>query len=117
MDIFSNENKTLQPGERAAISTGIAIAIPPNHVGLMWDKSGMALKKGLHTLAGVADETYRGELKIVVINHANEPILIEKGQKVAQFLIQPIAHPEIKEVSELEETIRGTNGFGSTGLK
>ncbi len=117
MDIFCSETKTFQPGERGAVSTGIAFALPSNHVGLVWDKSGPPLKTGMHTLAGVVDEGYRGELKIVVINHGKEPVTIEKGQKVAQFLIQPITHPEIKEVTELDETVRGSGGFGSTGLK
>ncbi|MEK6902294.1 MAG: dUTP diphosphatase [archaeon] len=117
MDLYSNEHRVVQPDERVAISTGIAFALPKDHVGLVWDKSGPPLKTGMHTLAGVVDETYRGELKIVVINHGKEPVIIEKGQKVAQFLIQPIVHPEIKEVTELDETIRGSGGFGSTGLK
>lgn len=117
MDLFSVHEYTIQPHERTLISTGIAMALPPKHVGLIWDKSGPPVKVGLHTMGGVLDETYRGEIKIVVINHGNEAIRIEKGQKVAQLLIQPIAQPEIKEVAELDATVRGTGGFGSTGLK
>ena len=117
MDLFACEEKTLSPGERGTVSTGIAMALPSGHVGLIWDKSGPPLKTGLHTMAGVLDETYRGEIKIVVINHGSEPIRIEKGQKVAQLLVQPIAQPEVQEVPELDATVRGTGGFGSTGLK
>lgn len=116
MDIYSYETRTFLPGERGAVATGIAFALPKDHVGLVWDKSGPPLKTGMHTLAGVVDEGYRGELKIVVINHGNQPVTIEKGQKIAQFLIQPITRPEIKEVLELDQTARGTGGFGSTGL-
>ncbi len=117
MDLFASEEKTFAPGERGTVSTGIAFALPPGYVGLIWDKSGPPLKTGLHTMAGVLDETYRGEVKIVVINHGNQPVRIEKGQKVAQLLVQPIVQPEVQEVSELDATIRGTGGFGSTGLK
>ncbi|MDP2666875.1 MAG: dUTP diphosphatase [Candidatus Diapherotrites archaeon] len=117
MDLYANDEYVIQPGERMAVSTGIALALPPGHVGLIWDKSGPPLKNGLHVMGGVLDETYRGEIKIVVINHGKEPITLEKGQKVAQLLIQPIAHPEIEEVTQLDTTIRGDKGFGSTGLK
>ncbi|MEK6821215.1 MAG: dUTP diphosphatase, partial [archaeon] len=93
------------------------LAIPPHHVGLVWDKSGLASKHHLHTFAGVIDETYRGELNIVMGNFSSTPYMIEKGKKIAQLLIQPVVQPEIKEVEKLDETIRGTGGFGSTGLK
>lgn len=116
MDLFAIQEYSIPPHERTLISTGIAMALPAQHVGLIWDKSGPPVKVGLHTMGGVIDETYRGELKIVVINHGNELIRIEKGQKVAQLLVQPIARPAITEVSELDDTIRGTGGFGSTGL-
>jgi dUTP pyrophosphatase len=116
MDLYASETIVLRPGERGLIPTGIAMAIPAGHVALVWDKSGPPLKTGLHTLAGVIDETYRGELKIVAINHGNETITLEKGKKVAQLLIQPIVQPHVQEVLELGDTIRGSGGFGSTGL-
>ncbi|MEK6970378.1 MAG: dUTP diphosphatase [archaeon] len=116
MDLYGSETIILNPGERGIIPTGIAMAIPKGHVALVWDKSGPPLKTGMHTLAGVIDETYRGEIKIVVINHGKEPITIERGKKVAQLLIQPVVQPLIQETSELDETPRGSGGFGSTGL-
>lgn len=117
MDVFVNEEQTLKPGERYLFSTGIKIAIPEGHVGLVWDKSGLAVKKGLKTMAGVVDEGYRGELKILVINLGEEDIQVEKHSKVAQMLIQKKEIVEVEEVDELDGTERGDGGFGSTGLK
>ncbi len=115
MDLFALEETTFLPGERKSVRTGIALAIPANHVGLVWDKSSVPSKFGMHCLAGVLDETYRGEILVVMINHSPAPFTFAKGQKIAQLLIQPIAHPEVKEVQELDSTIRGSGGFGSTG--
>lgn len=117
MDLFSNEQLVLQPNEKKTIKTGIAMAIPPGHVGLVWDKSGLASKHHLHTFAGVIDETYRGELQVVLANFSDKPFPIEKGQKIAQLLIQPVLQLPIQEVPELDATVRGAGGFGSTGLK
>ena len=116
LDIYADETVVLQPNEKKTIKTGIAFALPPNHVGLVWDKSGLASKFHLHTFAGVIDETYRGELMIMICNFGVSPYTIEKGKKIAQLLIQPILHPSIEEVQELDSTLRGEGGFGSTGL-
>ena len=115
LDLFSSEEVTLQPNEKKTIKTGIAIALPENHVGLVWDKSGIASKLHLHTFAGVIDESFRGELQIVIGNFSTQPYKIEKGQKIAQLLIQPITYAQIEEVSDLNATQRGQGGFGSTG--
>lgn len=117
MDIFSSEKIILNPNEIKSISTGIAIALPKNNVGLVWDKSGIATHHHIHCLAGVIDESYRGEIKITMINLGKNPFIIEKNQKIAQLLIQPIIYAGIEEVLELDETERGEKGFGSTGLK
>ena len=117
MDLFSNETIVLQPHEKKTIKTGIALAIPPGHVGLVWDKSGLASKFHLHTFAGVIDEAYRGELQVVLGNFGTAPYTIEKGTKIAQLLIQPIVHAQLEEVTSLDQTERGTGGFGSTGLR
>lgn len=117
MDFFSNETTTLQPGERKLISTGISMAIPEGHVGLIWDKSGLASKHGLKTMAGVIDTGYRGEIKILIHNLSSSPYIIEKGNKIAQMLIQPVEQKKIIEVEDLDDTARGKDGFGSTGLK
>ncbi len=116
MDVFSVEAVVLEPGARHAISTGIAIAVPDGYVGLVWDKSGRALKEGLSTMAGVIDSGYRGEVQIVVLNTSTEPIQIEAHQKVAQILIQSVLSGMVTEVVELDDTTRGEGGFGSTGL-
>lgn len=117
MDLFAAEDCALQAGERAAVGTGIAMQIPEEFVGLIWDKSGRALNEGLKTLAGVVDAGYRGEVKVGLVNLGRESIHIKKHQKIAQMLIQPVISPTLTEVEELEQdTSRGANGFGSTGL-
>ncbi len=117
MDFFSNEECIIKPGERKLLSTGISMAIPQGQVGLIWDKSGLAVKHGLKTMAGVVDSGYRGEIKIVVHNLSDKDYLVEKGNKIAQMLIQRIEQKELLEVEELDETQRGEGGFGSSGLK
>jgi dUTP pyrophosphatase len=115
MDLFSCEEFTLQPDEQHIFKTGIAIAIPEGYVGLVWDRSGMAAKNGVKTMAGVIDHTYRGELGIVLINLAQKPYEVKKGDRIAQLLIQPIITADIREVEEIDETQRGLGGFGSSG--
>lgn len=115
MDFYASEMVTLQPGQRAAISTGISMAIPNGYVGLLWDKSGIAAKHGLKTMAGVIDSGYRGEIKIVLHNLSSNPYTFEQGAKVAQMLIQPVEQKVLQEVDSLDDTERGDGGFGSTG--
>jgi len=114
LDLFSCEDAIIFPGERKLISTGISAEIPEGYVGLVWDKSGIALK-GIKTMAGVADSGYRGEYKILLLNVGKENYRIKKGDKIAQLLIQPVLTSEIQEVEELSKTERGEGGFGSTG--
>jgi dUTP pyrophosphatase len=116
MDLYSLEKITLQPNAREAIPTGISMAIPRGYVGLVWDKSGIAAKYGIKTMAGVIDAGYRGEVIIIVHNLSSASYTFEKGSKVAQMLIQPVEQRKIVEVDELEDTQRGKGGFGSTGL-
>lgn len=115
MDLFSLENISISVGERVQISTGIAMEIPEGYVGLIWDKSGLAQKSGLKTLGGVVDSQYRGEIKIGIINLSGENFQFEKGQKVAQMLIQKVEQVELIETENLSDTSRGEDGFGSTG--
>jgi dUTP pyrophosphatase len=115
MDLFSIENYTLIPGERRLFKTGLQIEIPEGHVSLIWDKSGVA-NKGIKTMGGVIEYTYRGEYCVILLNTSNENYEVKKGQKIAQLLIQPVATAEVIEVSELSETQRGDGGFGSTGI-
>jgi len=114
MDLFSIENLILKPKHRVLIKTGLSIELPKGYVALVWDKSGIALK-GIKTMGGVIEHTYRGEYKIILVNLSSENYEIKKGQKIAQLLIQKIETAEVEEVNELSETIRGTGGFGSTG--
>jgi deoxyuridine 5'-triphosphate nucleotidohydrolase (dut) len=115
LDLFSCVHLTIKPGQTASVPTGIRVAIPFGYAGLIWDKSGIALR-GVHRLAGVVDAGYRGEVKVVLTNFGQEPFEITPGMKIAQMLIQPVAVPEIIEVEELDKTSRGEGGFGSTGL-
>lgn len=116
MDIFSSEDNLVKIGELKAISTGIAMEIPDGYVGLVWDKSGIALKNGIKTMGGVIDSSYRGEVKVIIKNLSDIDFKIEKGQKVAQMLIQKIEVPEIEIVEDLSFTDREGGGFGHTGL-
>lgn len=116
MDLYSIEDTSIAPQQRILVATGIALAIPTGYVGLVWDKSGIATKTGVTTLAGVIDAGYRGEVKIALLNTSTESYVIAAGQKIAQLLIQPITHPALREVESLPETERGDGGFGSTGL-
>ncbi len=115
LDIYANEACELQPGERMAVGSGIALAIPSGWVGLLWDKSGLAAKVGLKTMGGVIDASYRGELKVIIANQGSEVYRVEEGTKIAQLLIQKVELPEVVEVSDLDATVRGEGGFGSTG--
>lgn len=116
MDLFSDEAVTLQTGERMQIKTGIAIAIPEGFVGLVWDKSGLSHRAGLKTLGGVIDAGYRGEILVGMVNLGNTAHTFAIGDKIAQMLIQQVEYPTFEEVLSLDETVRGENGFGSTGL-
>jgi dUTP pyrophosphatase len=115
LDLFSVVERDLLPGEVFAVPTGIQIAVPAGHVGLVWDKSGISLK-GVHRLAGVIDAGYRGEVQVVMINLSPAPFALKKGMKIAQLLVQPVAAVEVVEADSLDDTSRGQGGFGSTGL-
>ena len=115
LDLFSVVDRELGPGEVFAVPTGIQIAIPAGHAGLVWDKSGISLQ-GVHRLAGVVDSGYRGEVQVVMINLGTVPFAIRKGMKIAQMLVQPVAAVTVIECEALDGTSRGEGGFGSTGL-
>lgn len=116
LDLYCIENVEINPLEIKLISTGIAVEIPKGYVGIIKDRSGLAVK-GLHVLAGVVDENYRGEIKVIVINLSKEKFCLEKNSRVAQLLILPYLKCNVKEVNELSNTERGREGFGSSGLK
>jgi dUTP pyrophosphatase len=108
---------TLAPGERAAIPTGIAIALPPGVEGQVRPRSGLALRHGLTVLnaPGTVDADYRGEIQAILVNLGTEPFTIERGARIAQLVIATTMQVTICEVANLDETTRGVRGFGSTG--
>ena len=109
----------LQAAERAVIETGISIALPEGYEAQIRPRSGLAAKKGLTVLnsPGTIDADYRGEIKIILINHSSIEFTIERGMRIAQMVIAPITQVTFTQVEELSETIRGEGGFGSTGVK
>lgn len=113
-DLTASEAVTLAPGERAAVATGLHLEIPPGHVGLVWPRSGLAVKHGIDTLAGVIDSDYRGEVRVVLVNHGREPFAIAKGDRVAQLLVQRVETATFVRAA-IDDTARGQGGFGSTG--
>lgn len=115
LDISSLETFTLEPGEKKAASTGLAIVIPTGYVGLIWDKSSVPFKYGVKSMGGVIDAQYRGEVKVLLVNLSTEPVTFTAGQKLAQLLIQKIELLPVREVEELPDSVRGAGGFGSSG--
>ena len=115
MDLFSLEETQIPAGEKIAIRTGLKFAIPRGYAGFVWDKSGLAAKHHLKTMAGVLDSNYRGEFFVVLTNLGKEIYKVEKGSKIAQLVIKPVANPEIEEGEIQDETDRGEGGFGSSG--
>ena len=111
------EPVTILPGETAWIGTGIALEVPVGCAGLVYARSGMAAKRGLAPAnkVGVVDSDYRGEIKVVLLNHGTEPQTVTHGERIAQFVITPVLTPAYEEVAELSDSQRGTGGFGSTG--
>lgn len=114
-DLYAVTDTVLLPQARGLVPTGIAMEIPEGYVGLIWDKSGLAVKSGITTMAGVIDAGYRGEIGIAIFNTTTEPYTFRKGDKVAQILIQKIEHPLFIESDALSETKRSDGAFGSTG--
>lgn len=119
MDLYAFWKTVIPAKSREVVSTGIAVAIPRSYAGLIWDKSGIAVKQGLKVMGGVIDSGYRGEVLVCLLNTTDEDIVIEAHQKIAQMLIQPVINANIiisEELPEAEDE-RGDKGFGSSGLK
>ncbi|CAM4257117.1 Deoxyuridine 5'-triphosphate nucleotidohydrolase [Novosphingobium lubricantis] len=117
MDVVAAEDVTLAPGARHAVATGLAVAIPHGFEIQVRPRSGLALKHGVTVpnTPGTIDSDYRGELKVIMINHGTEPFAIRRGDRVAQLVIAPVTRASWLEVDELDSTARGEGGFGSTG--
>ncbi|MDD6031572.1 MAG: dUTP diphosphatase [Kiritimatiellae bacterium] len=118
MDVRSIEELVIPPGGRALVHTGLIFLLPPNAEAQVRPRSGLALKHGVTVLnaPGTIDSGYRGEVGVVLANFGTEPFRVEKGMKVAQVVVAPVEQAEIVEVFEADETVRGTGGFGSTGI-
>jgi dUTP pyrophosphatase len=117
MDVLAAEDVMLAPSARHAVATGLAVAIPPGYEIQVRPRSGLALKHGISVpnTPGTIDSDYRGELKVILINHGVEPFAIRRGDRIAQLVLAPVTLAEWAEVDELDETGRGAGGFGSTG--
>ncbi len=117
MDVLAAEDVTLPSGGRHAVATGIAVAIPDGFEIQVRPRSGLALKHGisLPNTPGTIDSDYRGELKIIMINHGAEEFAIRRGDRIAQLVLAPVVRAGWVEVEDLDETARGAGGFGSTG--
>ena len=117
LDLRASEAARIAPGERRLVPTGLAIAIPEGHAGFVLPRSGLAMQKGVTVLnaPGLIDSGYRGELKVLLINHGAEVIGIERGERIAQLVIQPVVDACLVEVERLPDSARGVGGFGSTG--
>ena len=120
LDLRARIAVTLAPGERALVPTGICIALPSGYAAFVHPRSGLALKRGLGMVnaPGVIDAGYRGEVGVIVVNHdRHEAIALHRGDRIAQLVIQPVAHAHLVEVSTLPGSHRGEGGFGSTGVQ
>ncbi|MGH2788819.1 MAG: dUTP diphosphatase [Actinomycetota bacterium] len=118
LDLIAADDISLGPGERAAVPTGIAVAIPDGHAGFVHARSGRALREGIALVnaPGLIDAGYRGEIKVIVVNlDRTEVVHIKRGDKIAQLVIQPVATVRLAPVEELPATERSDGGFGSTG--
>ena len=121
MDLAANVGQLveIQPGKSAIIPTGLAVSIPKNYEIQIRPRSGLAAKNGISVLntPGTIDADYRGELKVILINLSEKIFKVEKGLRIAQMVLCPVTKAVLKEVDELEKTERGSDGFGSTGIK
>lgn len=119
LDLFAAEECSLAPFERKLVSSGIAVGIPEGYAGFVQPRSGLAIKHGLSLVntPGLIDSHYRGEIKVILVNlDANNEFTLKRGDKIAQLVIQPVARVQLEEVDELDDTVRGDGGFGSTGV-
>lgn len=112
------EDVTLEPGMRALVPTGIAVALPPGYEAQIRPRSGLALKAGVTCLntPGTIDADYRGHVQVLLVNLGNEPAVIRRGDRIAQMIVAPVSRAEFTVVEELPDSLRGANGFGSTGV-
>lgn len=118
LDLMAAEAVTLPPGGRALVGTGIALALPRGYAGLVLPRSGLALHRGVTLLnaPGLIDAGYRGEVKVLLVNHGAAPVELRRGERIAQLVVQRVEPVGLEEVAELPPSSRGARGFGSTGI-
>jgi dUTP pyrophosphatase len=117
-DLHAAETVAIRPGERASVGTGIAVAIPAGQAGLVVPRSGLAARHGISVVnaPGLIDSGYRGELRVLLLNtDRTEAFQVAPGDRIAQLVLVAVETPELEELTELDETVRGSGGFGSTG--
>lgn len=114
-DIFADEDVLLPIGSYAIVKTCLKVAIPEGYVGILKSRSGLACEHGVETGAGVIDSSYRGYIAVKLFNNSDKPYIVKKDDKITQLLILPVNITEFEEVDSLDETQRGSDGFGSTG--
>jgi dUTP pyrophosphatase len=118
LDLYARASVTLAPGARAAVDTGLAIALPPGYAGFVVPRSGLALRHGLSVVntPGLIDAGYRGEIRVILINHdPSTAVTLGRGDRIAQLVVQRVQHVELVEVTTLPDSARGAGGFGSSG--
>ncbi len=117
LDLYSVEDMLIQPGEHKLVPTGLSMELPSSHEGQVRPRSGLAAKFGVTVLnsPGTIDEDYRGEVKVILINHGHSTFTIHKGDRIAQLVVAKVVIPEVVETTKLDDTQRGAGGFGSTG--
>ena len=116
LDLYADDEYIIDVYERQLIGTSIAIEIPDGYMARIAPRSGLSFKQGIDVMAGIIDSSYRGEIKVILVNHGHYGVSLHKGDKIAQLIIQPIELWQPVEVDQLTETNRGVNGFGSTGV-
>ncbi len=118
LDLCSAEDLALEPGERAMVSTGFAMALPEGYAAFVQPRSGLAARSGVSIVntPGLIDCHYRGEVKVILVNLGSEPFRVKRGDRIAQMVVQRVETARVEVVEELDETARGEGGFGSTGL-
>lgn len=116
-DLIASEEITLPPGKWSAVSTGLYLEIPRGYVAQVCPRSGLALKHGVSVLnaPGIIDSDYRGEVKVLLVNHDSLRYTVKKGDRIAQLVFMPVVQAQMKFIDQLTETDRGEGGFGSTG--
>jgi dUTP pyrophosphatase len=114
-DLYSMDDVIIKPLQRALVCTGIAIVLPSGVYGRVAPRSGLTVKHGIQVGAGVIDPDYTGEIKVVLFNQGDKTFEVKKGDRIAQLVLEKCETPQIEEIGKIEETVRGSGGFGSTG--